>query len=92
MGGIELSVPVQEVTLAVSKGDFESVIRYEGTDALGHLANNMRNLTATITEIITDVETSMPNLDEAEGEQQNSNPFMPRPRNRNRNQQQQPKK
>jgi len=39
------------------------------------------------TKIITDVETSMPNMDEADG-QQNSNPFMPRPRNRNRNQQQ----
>jgi HlyD family secretion protein len=39
------------------------------------------------TKIITDVETSMPDLGEADG-QQNSNPFMPRPRNRNRNQQQ----
>ncbi|MBO4840311.1 MAG: efflux RND transporter periplasmic adaptor subunit [Bacteroidaceae bacterium] len=39
------------------------------------------------TKIITDIETSMPNMDEAEG-QQNSNPFMPKPRNRNRNQQQ----
>ena len=44
------------------------------------------------TKIITDVETSMPGMDEAEGQQQNSNPFMPRPRNRNRNQQQQQKK
>lgn len=38
------------------------------------------------TRIITDVEASMPNMDEKEG-QQNSNPFMPKPRNRNRNQQ-----
>ena len=43
------------------------------------------------TKIITDVETSMPGMDEAEGQEQNSNPFMPRPRNRNRNQQQQKK-
>ena len=39
------------------------------------------------TKIITDVETSMPGMEEAEGQQQNSNPFMPRPRNRNKNQQ-----
>ena len=50
---------MQEVTLAVSKGDFESVIRYESGDALGHLADNMRNLTATIKEIITDVEMQL---------------------------------
>ena len=50
---------MQKVTLAVSKGDFESVIRYHGTDALGHLADNMRNLTATIKEIITDVEMQL---------------------------------
>ena len=43
------------------------------------------------TKIITDVETSMPNFDEAEGQQQNSNPFMPRPRNRNNKNQQQKK-
>ena len=40
------------------------------------------------TKIITDVEASMPNIEAAEGQQQNSNPFMPQPRNRNRNQQQ----
>ena len=50
---------MQEVTLAVSKGDFESVIRYESSDALGHLADNMRNLTGTIKEIITDVEMQL---------------------------------
>jgi putative ABC transport system ATP-binding protein len=42
-------------------------------------------------KIITDVMAAMPGLEEAEGQQQNSNPFMPRPRNRNRNQQQQKK-
>ena len=50
---------MQEVTLAVSKGDFESVIKYESKDALGALANNMRHLTATIKEIITDVEMQL---------------------------------
>ena len=50
---------MQEVTLAVSKGDFESVIRYEAKDALGDLANNMRHLTATIKEIITDIEMQL---------------------------------
>ena len=50
---------MQEVTLAVSKGDFESVIKYESQDALGALANNMRHLTATIKEIITDVEMQL---------------------------------
>ena len=38
------------------------------------------------TKIITDVTSSMPNLEEDEN-QQNSNPFMPKPRNRNKNQQ-----
>jgi len=38
------------------------------------------------TKIITDVTSSMPNLEENEG-QQNSNPFMPKPRNKNKNQQ-----
>ena len=50
---------MQEVTLAVSQGDFESVIKYESKDALGDLANNMRHLTATIKEIITDVEMQL---------------------------------
>ncbi len=50
---------MQEVTLAVSQGDFESVIKYESKDALGALANNMRHLTATIKEIITDVEMQL---------------------------------
>ena len=50
---------MQEVTLAVSQGDFESVIKYESKDALGSLANNMRHLTATIKEIITDVEMQL---------------------------------
>ena len=46
---------MQEVTLAVSQGDFESDIKYHSKDALGSLADNMRHLTATIKEIITDV-------------------------------------
>ena len=50
---------MQEVTLAVSKGDFESNITYESKDALGDLANNMRHLTHTIKEIITDVEMQL---------------------------------
>ena len=57
-----ITTPVDEmqaVTLAVSQGDFESVIRYTGKDALGHLADNMRNLTATIKEIITDIEMQL---------------------------------
>ncbi|MBQ7681099.1 MAG: MCP four helix bundle domain-containing protein [Oscillibacter sp.] len=57
-----ITTPVDEmqaVTLAVSKGDFESVIQYSGKDALGHLADNMRNLTATIKEIITDIEMQL---------------------------------
>ncbi len=57
-----ITTPVDEmqaVTLAVSKGDFESVIHYTGKDALGHLADNMRNLTATIKEIITDIEMQL---------------------------------
>ena len=50
---------MQEVTLAVSKGDFESDITYNSKDALGALADNMRHLTATIKEIITDVEMQL---------------------------------
>ena len=50
---------MQKVTLAVSQGDFESVIKYESKDALGALADNMRHLTATIKEIITDVEMQL---------------------------------
>ena len=57
-----ITIPVnemQEVTLAVSKGDFDSIITYESKDALGALANNMRHLTATIKEIITDIEMQL---------------------------------
>ena len=64
-----ITTPVDEmqaVTLAVSKGDFESVIRYTGKDALGHLANNMRNLTATIKEIITDMEMQLKAMGEGD--------------------------
>ncbi|MBR4545361.1 MAG: MCP four helix bundle domain-containing protein [Oscillibacter sp.] len=50
---------MQEVTLAVSQGDFESDIKYHSKDALGSLADNMRHLTATIKEIITDVEMQL---------------------------------
>ena len=57
---------MQSVTLAVSKGDFESVIRYTGKDALGHLADNMRNLTATIKEIITDMEMQLKAMGEGD--------------------------
>ena len=57
---------MQEVTLAVSKGDFESVIRYTGHDALGHLADNMRNLTATLKEIITDIEMQLKAMGEGD--------------------------
>jgi HlyD family secretion protein len=53
----------------------------------GMLTEVVSGLKAGI-KIITDVEASMPNLDEADGQQQNSNPFMPKPRNRNKNQQQ----
>ena len=64
-----ITTPVDEmqaVTLAVSKGDFESVIRYTGKDALGHLADNMRNLTATIKEIITDMEMQLKAMGEGD--------------------------
>ena len=64
-----ITTPVDEmqaVTLAVSKGDFESVIRYHGKDALGHLADNMRNLTATIKEIITDIEMQLKAMGEGD--------------------------
>ena len=64
-----ITTPVNEmqaVTLAVSKGDFESVIRYTGKDALGHLADNMRNLTATIKEIITDMEMQLKAMGEGD--------------------------
>ncbi|MBR3570787.1 MAG: methyl-accepting chemotaxis protein [Oscillibacter sp.] len=64
-----ITTPVDEmqaVTLAVSKGDFESVIRYNGKDALGHLADNMRNLTATIKEIITDIEMQLKAMGEGD--------------------------
>ena len=57
---------MQEVTLAVSKGDFDSVIRYTGKDALGHLADNMRNLTATLKEIITDIEMQLKAMGEGD--------------------------
>ena len=47
---------MQEVTLAVSKGDFTSQITYESKDDLGQLAANMRHLTQTIRDIIGDIE------------------------------------
>ena len=47
---------MQEVTLAVSKGDFTSKIEYESKDDLGQLADNMRRMTQTIKDIIEDIE------------------------------------
>ena len=47
---------MQEVTLAVSNGDFNSNIQYESKDDLGQLADNMRRMTQTIKDIIEDIE------------------------------------
>ena len=47
---------MQEVTLAVSKGDFSSHIKYDSHDDLGQLADNMRRMTQTIKDIIEDIE------------------------------------
>ena len=74
-----ITTPVDEmqaVTLAVSKGDFESVIQYRGKDALGHLADNMRNLTATIKEIITDIEMQLKAMGEGNFNVRSSNEAM----------------
>ena len=47
---------MQEVTLAVSHGDFTSHIDYESRDDLGQLADNMRSMTQTVKDIIEDIE------------------------------------
>ena len=47
---------MQEVTLAVSNGDFTSHIDYESKDDLGQLADNMRSMTQTFKDIIEDIE------------------------------------
>ena len=55
---------MQEATLAVSKGDFNSDVTFESRDAIGDLANNMRSLIRTIKVIITDVEYQLKSMGE----------------------------
>ena len=53
---------MQEVTLAVSHGDFTSNIRYESKDDIGQLADNMRRMTQTFKDIIEDIEYQLSEL------------------------------
>ena len=55
---------MQEATLAVSKGDFNSDVSFQSKDAIGDLANNMRSLIQTIKTIITDVEYQLKSMGE----------------------------
>lgn len=47
---------VQEASLAVSRGDLDVTVAYDGKDELGELASNMRNTMQTLKLIINDVD------------------------------------
>ena len=47
---------MQQATMDVSKGTLDAKITFQSRDAIGQLADNMRSLTETIRNIITDVE------------------------------------
>ena len=53
---------MQEATLAVAGGTLDASITFESKDALGELADNMRSLTKTIRDIITDVEYQLSSM------------------------------
>ena len=61
-GITEPASEMQEVTLAVSHGDFTSNIRYESKDDIGQLADNMRRMTQTFKDIIEDIEYQLSEL------------------------------
>ena len=48
---------VQAASLAISRGDLNTVIKYDGRDELGALADNMRETTTTLKAIIGDVDS-----------------------------------
>lgn len=53
---------MQKATLEVASGTLDADITFQSKDALGLLANNMRSLTATIRNIITDVEYQLSSM------------------------------
>ena len=53
---------MQQATLDVASGTLDAKITFESKDALGQLADNMRSLTATIRNIITDVEYQLSSM------------------------------
>ena len=53
---------MQKVTLDVAGGDLDTSITFVSKDALGQLGDNMRSLTKTIRDIITDVEYQLSSM------------------------------
>ena len=53
---------MQQATLDVAGGNLDASITFESKDALGKLADNMRSLTKTIRDIITDVEYQLSSM------------------------------
>ena len=53
---------MQQATLDVASGTLDATISFESKDALGQLADNMRSLTSTIRNIITDVEYQLSSM------------------------------
>ena len=53
---------MQKATLEVASGTLDADITFRSKDALGQLADNMRSLTKTIRDIITDVEYQLSSM------------------------------
>ena len=53
---------MQQATLDVASGTLDATISFQSKDALGQLADNMRSLTSTIRNIITDVEYQLSSM------------------------------
>ncbi len=53
---------MQQATLDVAGGNLDASITFESKDALGQLADNMRSLTKTIRDIISDVEYQLSSM------------------------------
>ena len=53
---------MQNATLEVSEGKLNAAITYQSKDELGQLADHMRSLTATIRDVITDLEFQLSSM------------------------------
>ena len=65
---------MQQASQDVAAGNLDATITYESQDAIGKLADNLRNLTATIRGIITDVDYQLSNMGNGNFAVQSQNP------------------